>query len=374
MLIVQINPAPMNFFKTLFNRPPQPATPDKPKVEQEQKSVIDNWIETEFNAEYDAQIKVLLDLHLLDLLPDSEKMGIRGIDGNEYPVPSKEAIVAEIKSNPEKYETKIKQGFVKIQLTPFALPLERLTATLTLSLLDHYKRKKLLVSNLNRLYPDKPIVLNTKEPVVVNDNWIDPSQPEGKRGADTTGQSVYYPTFFDGTLHGGYTKADILKVQKNSPLAGWEIKLMEPIDKTSMSEQIKFKLEHSGRQKMALDKTPEQYLDLLQTDPQYAGEQGLTNEDWLMQFLIHLEQTNQIIDDSSGGNRTCLLIGSFNPMMLYVGSAFWESPSYNSPKEQAELNCCTFNFQYNRAGFRTAVLVRPELPKRPTIKRLSYTD
>ena len=160
---------------------------EKPIVESE-KSFLDHWIETEFNEQYESQVRILHDLRLIEVFPGRDVMGIIGIDGKEYPVPTKQEIIDEIKSNPEKYETKMKQGFVKIQLTPFAVPLLRLITILKDQLLEHYKEKKLFGDT------GQALILNVKEPVFVTASWVDPENLAGNVAADTDGRGVYYPT------------------------------------------------------------------------------------------------------------------------------------------------------------------------------------
>ncbi|MFH0779877.1 MAG: hypothetical protein V1928_03390, partial [Parcubacteria group bacterium] len=98
---------------------------------------LENWIQNEFTKDYNDQVKILDKLGVLELLPGKEAMGIVGIDGKDYPIPTKEQIIAEIMKDKEKYEMKMKQGFLQIQLTPFASPLEKLTMTLEKSILKH---------------------------------------------------------------------------------------------------------------------------------------------------------------------------------------------------------------------------------------------
>ena len=321
---------------------------EKIKAETE-KSFLDNWFETEFNEQYDSQVKILQRLGLVDLLPDSEKMGIVGIDGKEYPVPSKEDIIREIKSNPEKYETKMRQGFVKIQLTPFAVPLEKLTMTLERTLLDHYKRGKLFATKEKSSDPDEPLKLDTKTPLFKWEGWIDPNAPEGQRGADVTGDCVYHVTNFDKTNHGGQTKDEILKAGEGLSFNGWEVKLLESspnIPRENKGKTI------GGRKQLETNKTPDDYLRLMQTDHEYKHEQGLTNEDWLTQFIIHLEQTNQVIDDLEGKGSVCFLAGSFSKGSRYLGRSAW-----NRSARRADLGGDVPTGRHYYGGLRPAVAV-----------------
>ena len=326
---------------------------EQPKTEnKEQKSFLDHWLETEFNEQYESQVKILQRLGLVNLLPDAEKMGIVGIDGKEYPVPSKEDIIREIKSNPEKYETKMRQGFTKIQLTPFAVPLEELAMALERVLLDHYKRGKLLATKEKPTDPDEPLELGPEGPLFKWNGWIEPNDTEGQRGADVTGKCVYHVTNFDKGNHGGQTKTEILKTQAGLPFAGWEVKLLG--SSPNIPREGKGKTV-GGRKQLETNKTSEDYLKLLRTDPKYKHEQGLTNEDWLTQLIVHLEQTNQVIDDWQG-NAKCLLVGSFTYDRSILGKGYWSRLSHG-----ACLNGETTGWRDYKDGLRTAVPVGQEL-------------
>ncbi len=274
-------------------------------------SSLDYWLATEFRTEYDRQYRILNRLGLLDILPKSGEAGLIGIDNKEYPIPSKEALEQEIKRNREVYETKLAQGFTQIQLTPFAIPLDNLINTLETSLKTHDKQGKLLGTKANPEDPDEPQKLDTNEPMYVWDEW---------RGSDKSGECVYYPASFDENNHGGHTKAQILEAQAELPLAGWNMLLVEPnknIPRENKGKTI------GKRKQLEANKTPTEYLKLLQTDPQYQSEQGLTNEDWLTMFMTHLEETNQVIDDWQGKGSACYLTGSFKPSSRSLGYGYW---------------------------------------------------
>ncbi|MEK7159355.1 MAG: hypothetical protein AAB575_00520 [Patescibacteria group bacterium] len=327
---------------------------EKPPSIESEKSFLDNWIETEFNREYDEQARILQKLQLMDLLPDSEKMGIRGIDGNEYPLPSKKDIIAEIKRDPGKYEMKIKRGFTKIQFTPFALPLERLIMVLEYELLDHHKRGKLFRPKENPNDPDVAVDLDSTMPIDIWSDIIDRNDPEGKRGADVTNRCLYHITSFS-QKHGGRTKIKILKTQNNSPFSGWEIKLLAPNPnkpkKWFKTDNLFDRVTASGKIDIPLD-----FLKLLQDKTQYRHEQGLTLEDWLTEFLVHLEQTNQVINDDVKGNQ-CPLIGSFYPERNSVCRGSWGSRS-----SKAHIGLLRANDSNKYKYFRhTAVPVDPKL-------------
>ncbi|MFH0779636.1 MAG: hypothetical protein V1928_02130, partial [Parcubacteria group bacterium] len=226
------------------------------KIEHEPEFSLEHWIKTEFEKDYNDQVKILNSLNLLEILPNVGEMGIVGIDGKEYPIPTKEAIIAEIMKDREKYETKIKQGFAQIQLTPFASPLEKLTMILEKSILKHKQENKLFATKENPSDPDEELPLNEKEPLFVWENWIDPNAAQGMRGADVTGKCVYYPDKFDKEKHGGKKKQEILDEQAKDkdPFAGWNVILIEKnpnIPREGKGKTV------GGRKQIEANQTPE---------------------------------------------------------------------------------------------------------------------
>jgi len=322
-----------------------------PTIDQEPSKELsfERWLETEFKEQYDSQVRTLDRLGLLELLPEAGEKGLRGIDGKEYPLPSKEVIITELKKNQEKIKPKFKQDFTQIQLTPFGVPLERLTTLLQERILAHHKAGQLFAAKDNPADPDVPLELDTNQPLFTWDGHLDQNAPQGQRGADVTGKCVYHPTSFDQKNHGGQTKQEILddQTKNKSPFPGWEVKLLEKnlnIPREGKGKTV------GGRKQLETNKTPEQYLKILQTDPQYQHEQGLTNEDWLTQFLIHLEKTNQVIDDYQGKGSACFLAGSFNPASRRLGNGSWLRDA-----RRAYLGWSDPDVQYSYYGFRPAV-------------------
>jgi len=267
------------------------------------ESSLDRWLKETLPRSYREQAQTLNRTGLLEILPETGEMGVLGIDGKEYPIPTPETIEAEIKKNQEKYETKINQGFTQILLVPFASPLDRLIDTLGQRILSHHREGKLLATKINPNEPDTKLEVDTNQPVWVWDTW---------RNSDVSGQCAYYPQSFDPSHHQGRTKQEILntQTQNQSPFPGWRVLLVEPnmnIPREGKGKTI------GGRPQLEANKTPAEYLKLLQTHPQYAQEQGTTLEDWLTLFITHLEKTNEVIDDYQGRGSIAYLMGSFNP-------------------------------------------------------------
>ena len=300
---------------------------------------FDRWLAVEFIEQYDRQRQIFNRLGLLDILPEAGETGIIGIDNREYPIPSREEIVRELKGERrEIYETKLSQGFTRFQLTPFGLPLNNLIAVLERQLKEHFKQSKLLATKEHPDDPDEPMNLDTNQPVWVWDEW---------RGSDQDGSAVYYPASFDQTNHGGHTKAEILKAQSGSPFAGWNPLLLEP--SMNIPRQGKGKTIGSRKQ-LEANRTPAEYRQDLSTNSQYASEQGLTNEDWLTLFIAYLRETNQVIDDWQGKGNACYLTGSFKPSSRHLGYGCWSRGS-----RQAHLAGDGPGDRYESNGLRPAV-------------------
>ena len=321
----------------------------RPSPEARDVNSYDYWLNTEVKRKYIEQVTALNELGLLDILLEAEAKGVVGIDGREYPIPSWAEIKAEMEKNKEKYDTKRQQGFTGFQLTPIALPVERLTDTLTQQILKHHKEGKLFATKEHPDDPDEPLELDTNQPLLTWDGWLDPNAPAGERGADVTGKCVYYPKSFDEKNHQGQTKQEMLdaQVKNNSPFAGWKVLLIEETPNIPREGQGKTV---GGRKQLETNRSSEQYLKTLQTDPQYRHEQCQTNEDWLTMFLIHLHKTNQVIDDYQGKGSICFNAGTFHPASRVLGYARW-----SRVLRQARLVGYDPGYQGSDAGLRSAV-------------------
>lgn len=312
-------------------------TPDLPPI-PESEPTFETWVKVEIPAQYTEWMKTFQSeqVNWLQLLPETETreacMGMVGIDGNEYPVPSLREVQAYIMKDREKYELKWNQGFTEMNMVPFALPLERMVASMESVILYHYREMKkgnphikLLGTKVNDTDPDEPLNLDLNKPVFTWDKWVDPHLPEGERGADVTGQCVYYPTALTTENHGGKTKQEILNQhndpqQEQTPFPGWKLEFVEQnknIPRQGTAKTI------GGRVQLEANHTPTEYLTTLNTDPQYQHEHPRTNESWITEFIHHLKTTNQVIDDWQGTGSANFLPGSWHPSSGSLGYAYW---------------------------------------------------
>ncbi|MFA6428258.1 MAG: hypothetical protein WCW02_01815 [Candidatus Buchananbacteria bacterium] len=262
------------------------------------------WLETpeltkeNLKAQYEFQKNLLLKSGLLKTL-STGKLGIEAINKKEYPIPTLEKIEEMIIEKRKFLETKIPQGFVKLVIVPFGLPLDYLIKAYGDALSEHHQQGKLLDTQ------NKPLKL-TEEPI---NDWA------GYAKADEKGDLVYFPQAYSKTTHQGKTKQELL------PTQAWQVLLLE--DLPDLPAESKGKTVN-GRQQPESNQSPNNYLKQLQTDPQYKGEQGLTPESWLVYALTHLAQTKQVIDNWEGSGKACWLLNSYFKETDKVPSAYFD--------------------------------------------------
>ncbi|MBU1167025.1 hypothetical protein KKC60_01285, partial [Patescibacteria group bacterium] len=253
---------------------PPETPPFIPKQEQEKSFDLETWLSSELHEQYEEKAKALNELGLLEILPECGEIGIVGTDGKECPLPSEEQIKAEILKTPETkelFETKMKQGFTELEITPFGLPLERLIDVAKRSILKHHKEGKLFATKKNQddeSEPLEPLELDENEPFYV---W------EELKDADTNGALVYYPKEFSKN-HQGQTKQELLEDSKDSPFSGFNVYLREKDINIPREGQGQIQ---GGRSQLETGKSSEDYPNLLQAQQEYQHESGQTLEDWL---------------------------------------------------------------------------------------------
>jgi hypothetical protein len=248
-------------------------------------------LEKEFNLkeQYNSQIEILTNTGLIEKLSNGQ-YGLIGIDSKKYNIPSYKEIVDKIKAKAELLKLKKEQGFTKLIITPFGLPLNALIEKYKKVILAHHKKDTLLATDGSKLD------LNIEDPIHVYSNYLD---------SDINGNLKYYPKQFDDINHGGQTKQEIL----NETKSGFNIIFIEDMpDLPKENANIVI----GNRKKPEANKTPNDYLKLIQTDPQYKDESGLTIEDWLTYAITQLEEKNQVIDNWQGQGKACWNIGTYH--------------------------------------------------------------
>jgi len=249
--------------------------------------------------EYSRAIIALTRTGILTLLPRSKKLGVIGIDGKEYPVPTPEQLKKVFTGNKELVARKRPQGFTRLQLTPMAMPASQLIDRVKTALLKHAAAGKIIQTKQNSTDADIPVRVNTAEPI-----WI----WDGVRKTLDTPNLVYFPQTYTIRNHQGLTKKKVIRQTRLCAVPGWSVGLIEPIPIMPQQKQGKVIGE---RKQLEPYLTPRDYLRTLST-PDYQGETGWTPEDFLTHFITQLETTNQVSHDRYDRNALWLL-GTYMP-------------------------------------------------------------
>ena len=265
-----------------------------------------------FREQYHAQIDLLRESGLLQKLSNGRE-GIRGVDDQEYPIPNFEELTDDIEAYREIYEEKAQQGFTKLLLVPFALPLSKIT--------NAYGKALKKKADAGQLYTY--LIENSKRTRVPVTN-LDSRQPvENNYVKDQS--LVYYPTYFLSDSHEGLTKNELLSQNKKN---GWRAVFLEENDTIPQKGQGKIfggrkQLEEGwgwGPQDYLHFKNERNQIDdafVAQSREKYAHEEGLTPEVLFTLALDHLAQKSEPLDGGVG-KPGCYLTGCFLLKELYV--------------------------------------------------------
>jgi len=302
--------------------------------EEKEGKEFESLSSKELTEQYESQKQILEKIGILKKLSCGE-MGIKGIDKKEYAFPKMEEISKMMREKQEVLKTKTEQGFTNLLIVPFGMKLDDLIERYKQVILKHHKAGKLFATKKEPKEPDKPLELDEKEPVWA---W-------GKyKNADTEGELVYYPKEFFQENHQGKTKKEILEKE-----GAWNILFIEElpnIPREGKGETI------GERKQLEANKTPKEYLNALQDESIYQNETGMTPEDQLVYALIHLEQTNQVIDDYSGHGSASYQLGAYFPASDDVPNAYW-----NRDDRQVYLHGYSPGYSGSDDGLRSAVKV-----------------
>ncbi|TAK95099.1 hypothetical protein EPO05_05115 [Patescibacteria group bacterium] len=295
----------------------------------------------ELMKDYVSQLRILEKNKLLERLSSGE-IGIKDLDGKEHVFPSFADIKRQLAKNREILRPKMEQGFTKLQITPFGLPFQDIIKSLSESILRHHKEGKIF-SPMSDLADSNgqliPLNVNRSDPI-----WTLITLYR----VDEMGEMVYFPERFEPVVHGGKTKRQVL-ARQNGPLNGFLVSLIRR--DVAMSD-------------LKPELSPGKYLKMLKTDPQLKFEHGLTQEEWVTQFIINLEETDNVIDDWQFG-RTCHNLGSYFPSFRSVSRTGW-----NRGDGRADLGIAGIGTQNSNFGARTAVMIDQPKPKTSLFKKI----
>jgi len=279
---------------------------------------------------------------------------ITGIDGEIYPIPTLEQVAQRLYEQRETLETKHDQGFTKLLLVPFGMSLD--------TLMDILKRFLVSYQQVHpEFYPKSKELFQ-----MVNYQGVD---------IGDSPKLIYYPGSFDSD-HQGKTKKQILEEQSENfdSAPGWMIHLFQPLDihdphahGFALIPRLTKGQIHGKkilRQELEEGRNPHDYLRQLlrsqhdQTSPYYR-EQGMTLEDWILAFIVHLTQTGQPLDNfRSGKDGRSYLMGAFSfshdntPLDNTVPVACW----YEN-LQKVGLEACDPASGSWHGGIRTTVII-----------------
>src|SRR3989338_10414588 len=217
-------------------------TPEWLSPKKEQKENIEAL---KIKEQWSSQVKILSKLGILETFPDSKKLGIRGIDGKEYPVPKPEDIQARLEAKKEMILEKMEQGFIKLIIEPFGYSFDALSEKYKKALLQHHKDGKLFATKEKSTDQNETLDLDENQPV-----W---KWEEGYNHCDTEDKIVYFPKEFSKN-HGGKTKKELLSSDSSN---AWRIWLVENTPNIPREGQGK---EVGKRKQLEANKSPTEYL------------------------------------------------------------------------------------------------------------------
>jgi hypothetical protein len=268
--------------------------------------------------EYARAIAALKRTGILTPLPRSERSGVIGIDGREYPVPAQEQLQEVFAHNKALTDSKRQQGFTQLQLTPIAMPTSQLLDRVISAVLKHAAAGEIIQTKQNPADADTPVRVNTGKPL-----WI----WDKVRQILDTPDLVYFPQTYTHRDHQGFTKEEAMQETRFCAVPGWSVALVEPIPVMPQPGQGEI---IGRRRQLEAYSTPREYLQTLSTSA-YQGETGWTPEDFLTHFVTQLETTSQVSHARYDSNALWLL-GSYVPDLGHRGLTnlvlvgYWDRP------------------------------------------------
>jgi len=302
-----------------------------PKIEQPKLTKTQERLEKDFELkrQYQEQVKTLIATNVIELLPDSGKLGMYDINNQECPIPDYEEILKRLEAKAELLEKKRKQGFTELLLVPIGTPLSFLIDRTRDLIVKKHKQGKLLGTDGQKLELDE------NQPVYVDDEYQD---------ADIKGNIVYFPQKFDKANHGGKTKEELIK-----ETGGWQIEIIEDMPDLPAEEKGKAV---GGRKQLEANQSPEQYLKKIQSDKQYEGEALSTPEAQLSYFMQYLQKHDQAIDDWQGKGKACWNAGAF-----FKGAGLVPNGIWNQYNRRLYLRRCAPGIPGDDNAVRPAVII-----------------
>ena len=305
----------------------------------------------EMQEQYESQMALCRERGLLQTLSGKQE-GIKDERGNEYLPPAFEEVLAALKTEAVYRETI--ETFEKplVLITPFALPPQTMVDAYGKQIGEHFVEK---TTKGDRRIPDrnKTRLLGVdREPLEL--------RVDGRNVffSDSLENPTYYFPQWNKDAERVKATGGMTKQEAITRLNGWAITIVEDISLAPEKGQGKTKRKEitiKGAAKTIERKQVEGGLDVAQ---QYAllqqhNEEGLTPEEYIFFAMLHLRQSNSVLDDDRETAYYCRLLGVATASGA-VPYAYW-----NRDYRQAFLGGYDLGGRGGYYGVRSGVRVHP---------------
>ena len=238
--------------------------------------------------DYERCASALTSSDIVEKLPKSNALGVIGIDGNEYPIPTQAQVTNLVQANAGLVARKRAQGFRRLELSPIAMSTHLLIERMRAAIIKHSFDGRAFQTRQTSTDPKIPVRVNTEKQVWV---W------ETLKEALDTESLVYFPRRYSNE-HGGRSKVEVIGNRSICAIPGWSVGLVENqpfLPKPNEGKVI------GDRRQLEVGLSPNEYLEIMRGS-EYGFETGLTLEDFIVRFVTRLEVSDEISNDIADDN------------------------------------------------------------------------
>lgn len=230
---------------------------------------------------------------IIKQLPLSKSLGVIGVESKEYPIPTTDQLTKIFELNNELVTLKIRQGFDRLELVPFAMPIRTMAEILAKEIIWRGEAGQIFKTS------QTPNDLQTKTRVNKEKHvWFWQTLLDGIDNEAL----VYFPSSY--TVNNiGKSKFEIISDPHICAFPGWSIGLTESY--TFLPKQGEGKT-IADRKQLEYGFSPNEYREIFK-NAQYFGETGRTIEDFIITFLSRLNEKNEVSNDINDCNAAWLL-------------------------------------------------------------------
>ncbi|MFC1640575.1 hypothetical protein ACFL2D_00840 [Patescibacteria group bacterium] len=285
-------------------------TPESPENLEARREAL--FEKLQLKEQYASQFKVLGETGILETLPELQDLGVVGIDGKEYPLPSLKDVKERISDTEtiELMEKKAEQGYNKLLLVPFAMPFNILSECHKKFVQTKFELKEITDGSGKLL--DIPDGYNY---------YVD--FPEVRQG-DATGDFLYRPSGESRLEESEEERKKLFKTKGEMIEGGsvWEVHFFQDNAEIPQEDCTNGDL---------LSETVSEYLEGMK-NPQREGEKPLTPEAWVVFAMTKLQESGIQIDTV---HASALLGATFPKAQIPVG--YYDPDDYEVAVTTASL-------------------------------------